>query len=323
MAQPEPGSHEVLLQVRAVGICGSDVHLFRGDHPYRVFPLIYGHEFSATVTAIGADVQEVARGDYVVVEPLLNCGHCYPCRIGRYNCCEQLRVIGVHVNGAFAESVVVPANRVHRVSPTIPPEVAALCEPFSIGVQAVGRAAVDADDRVVVLGAGPIGLTVLAVAKSRGARVAVVDLLDNRLELARRIGADTTINAATSDVPQAVRAFTDGDGASVVVEATGSARAMESTLDLVAFAGRVVLLGVTTKPVTWHGLDFTRKELTILGSRNSANCFATAVQFVTRHPDTVAALTTHHLAFDQVVQAFELADSQPDQVCKIVVTVGG
>ncbi|MBC8077775.1 MAG: zinc-binding alcohol dehydrogenase family protein [Chloroflexales bacterium] len=318
---PELGPHEVRLNVRAVGICGSDIHLFRGEHPYQVFPMIYGHEFVATVGAVDEAVEGLAPGTPVVVEPLLACGRCYPCRIGRYNCCANLRVIGVHRNGGLAEHVIVPAERVFPVPNDLPAEVATLCEPFSIGLQAVARGEIGGADRVAILGAGPIGLAVLLIARSRGARVAVIDLLDSRLALARQLGADVTINGARVDAAAAITEWTDGEGASVVVEATGSARAVESTADLVASAGRIVLVGVTTKPVTFPGLDFTRKELTIVGSRNSASQFSNAVRFVSEHRATVAAMITHRFPFDQVVRAFQTADTQPEDVCKAVVMI--
>lgn len=318
---PTPGPREVQLDVRAVGICGSDIHLFRGEHPYRIFPLIYGHEFTATVAETGPGVTGLQAGTPVVVEPLLACGACYPCRIGRYNCCTRLRVIGVHANGGLAESVVVPAERVFPVPPGLPPEVATLCEPFSIGMQAVTRGAIGAEDRVVILGAGPIGLTVAAIANSRGAQVAVIDLIDSRLALARWLGADVTINGSNTNPAERVAEWTNGEGASVVVEATGNARAVESTVDLVASAGRIVLLGVTTKPVTFPGLDFTRKELTVLGSRNSASVFGEAVRFVVEHRDRVAALITHRFGFEETARAFATADTQPEAVCKAVITI--
>ena len=319
--QPAPGPGEVRLDVRAVGICGSDIHLFRGEHPYRVFPMIYGHEFVATVAEVGPNVEGLELGTPVVVEPLLACGECYPCRIGRYNCCTKLRVVGVHVNGGLAESVVVPRERVFPVPPDLPPEVATLCEPFSIGMQASARGEIGADDRVAILGAGPIGLTVLAIAKSRGAQVAVIDLLPSRLALAHQLGADHTINGASEKPADVIAEWTGGDGASVVVEATGSARAVESTVELAAAAGRIVLVGVTNRPVTFPGLDFTRKELTIVGSRNSASVFAEAVRFVDEQRNLVGAMITHRFALDDVQRAFETADTQPEAVCKAVVTI--
>lgn len=319
--RPEPGRGEVRLDVRAVGICGSDIHLFRGEHPYRVFPMIYGHEFLATIADVGPDVTGLEAGTPVVVEPLLACGQCYPCRIGRYNCCTTLRVIGVHTNGGLAESVVVPAERIFPVPPDLPSEVATLCEPFSIGMQAIARGAIAAEDRVAILGAGPIGLTVLAIAKSRGAQVAVIDLLDSRLAFASHLGADLTINGTSANPADVIAEWTGGEGASAVVEATGNPRAVESTVDLVASAGRIVLVGVTDKPVTFPGLDFTRKEMTILGSRNSASVFGEAVRFVGEQRDLVATMITHRFGFEDVMQAFETADTQPEAVCKAVITI--
>jgi L-gulonate 5-dehydrogenase len=321
--KPEAGPGEVLIDVSAVGICGSDVHLFRGEHPYRVFPMVYGHEISGRVAAVGEGVTGVAPGLNVVVEPLIACGHCYPCRHGRPNCCVELQVIGVHRDGGLQESVAVPAERVFAVPSDLDARVAALCEPFSIGMQAAARGEIAAGDRVVILGAGPIGLTVLAIARSRGAAVATVDLLPGRLEHADQLGAELLVDASREDVKAAVLGFTDAEGASVVVEATGNQRVMESTVDLVAAGGRIVLVGLTTKPVTFPGLEFTRKELTIAGSRNNAGRFGDAVRFVSEHRDEVAGMITQHFPLREVDAAFRLAESNPAGVCKVVVEVQG
>jgi len=319
--RPSPGPGEVLIDVAAVGICGSDVHLFRGEHPYRVFPTVYGHEFSGRVAALGEGVSGVEAGASVVVEPLIACGRCYPCRQGRPNCCVELRVIGVHRDGGLQGSVAVPAACVYSIPADLDAHIAALCEPFSIGMQAASRGEIAAGDRVVILGAGPIGLTVLATARSRGAEVAMVDLLPERLEHAARWGADLLIDASHEDTKAMVLGFTDAEGASVVVEATGSRKAMESTVDLVAAGGRIVLVGVTTEPVTFRGLEFTRKELTILGSRNNAGRFGEAVRFVLEHREAVAGMISQRFPLSEVGAAFRLAESNPARVCKVVVEV--
>lgn len=319
--RPPAGPGEVLVDVAAVGICGSDVHLFRGEHPYRVFPMVYGHEIAGRVAEVGAGVAGIEAGTAVVVEPLIACGHCYPCRQERQNCCVELQVIGVHRDGGLQGSVAVPAERVFAVPADLDPHIAALCEPFSIGMQAVGRGEIGDGDRVVILGAGPIGLTVLAIARSRGASVAVVDLLPGRLEHAARLGADLLIDGSREDVPAAVLGFTAGEGASVIVEATGSRKAMESTVDLVAAGGRIVMVGLTTQPVTFPGLEFTRKELTIVGSRNNAGRFGDAVRFVVEHRDDVAGMVTQRFPLHEVGDAFRLAEGNSAEVCKVVVQV--
>lgn len=320
-SRPHAEFGEVLIDVSAVGICGSDIHLFRGEHPYRVFPMVYGHEFSGRVAALGDGVTGIELGGSVVVEPLIACGRCYACRNGRPNCCVQLQVIGVHRDGGLQNSLAVPAERVYSVPSDLDPQVAALCEPFSIGMQAAARGEIGGSDRVVILGAGPIGLTVLAIAHSRGARVAVVDLLPSRLRHAEQLGAELLIDASKRDATGAVLDFTGGDGASVVVEATGSRAAMESTVALVAAGGRIVLVGLTTEAVTFPGLDFTRKELTVLGSRNNAGRFGDAVRFVSEHRDAVAGMITQRFTFQNVGAAFELAESNPAEVCKVIIQV--
>ena len=244
-SKPEPGPGEVQVQTRAVGICGSDIHLYTGTHPYGTYPNVFGHEVSGLVAEVGEGVSGLTPGDHVVLEPLIWCGECYPCSIGRTNCCSRMRTIGVTEPGALADFFVVPARCLHKAPKDLAPQVAALCEPYSIGFQANARGQINENDHVVVIGAGPIGLTVLAAARQRGAQVAITDLIDRRLELAHQMCADLTVNANRTDPVAAIRDWTGGNMASVVVEAVGHPQTIESTIKLMADAGRVVIVGVT------------------------------------------------------------------------------
>jgi threonine dehydrogenase-like Zn-dependent dehydrogenase len=317
-AKSEPGPGEVQVQSRVVGICGSDIHLYTGTHPYRTYPNVFGHEVSGWVTRVGQGVSGLSPGDHVVMEPLVWCGECYPCSIGRTNCCSRMRTIGVTEPGAMADFFNVPARCLHQAPKDLPAQVAALCEPYSIGFQATARGEVDARDHVVVLGAGPIGLTILAAAKQRGAQVAITDLIDRRLEIARKMAADLTINSGQSDPVAAVREWTGGSMASVVIEAVGHPKTIESAIELVADAGRVVIVGVTEQAASIRGVDMTKKELTIYGSRNNLGRFKEAVDYVSTQPDLAAAMVTHQFSFSQAIEAFETADAHPEQVCKVI-----
>ena len=321
--EPVPGPGEALVRVEAVGLCGSDLHLYLGDHPYATFPQTQGHEFAGIVERFeGPYDGSIAVGDRVAVEPLRPCGDCYPCRHGRPNCCTRLAVLGAHVPGALTERIAVRADALYEAN-GLDPELGALVEPISIGLHAVVRGAVTADDSVVVFGAGPIGQAILLAAADRGARVLVVDRLPARLELARRLGAAAVVDATRDAPPDAIAQWTGGDGAGVVFEATGVPAVIRTAVDVVASAGRIVIVGLSTQEVSLPVVEFTRKELTILGSRNNAGIFGEAVDLVRRHQEQVRALITHRFTLDQAPQAIAFALEHPAEAEKVIIRVGG
>jgi L-gulonate 5-dehydrogenase len=264
---PPTGPDEVLVRVRATGICAGDMYIYQGKNPYANYPIIGGHEICGLIAEVGYAVKHLSPGALVVVEPFLGCGRCYPCRVGKSNCCANLQIIGVHRAGGFAEFVVAPAW-------------AAFAEPVAIGVQACRRGDVQVGEYMLVLGAGPIGLALIEVALARGARPVVTDINESRLEFARTLGAQTL--KPGENLLKQVLDQTDGEGAPVVIEATGNAQAMETTVDLVAAGGRIVILGLVKRGtmVRMPGLEFTRKEMTVLGSRASVNCFPESLQLL-------------------------------------------
>jgi L-gulonate 5-dehydrogenase len=294
--QPAPGADEVLVAVKAAGICAGDMHIYSGKSPYAEFPIIGGHEICGTVERLGEQVSNFAAGQLVVVEPFLSCGTCYPCRIGKSNCCARLQIIGVHRPGGYAESVLVPATHLHLVPANLSPLWAAFAEPVTIGIHACHRAAILPSEYVLVLGCGPIGLAIIEVALSKKAYVVAVDINEQRLETARGLGAK--VLPGGDNLVAAVLQQTDQDGAPVVIEATGNPAAIESTVQLVAPGGRIVIVGLTARGVgvMFPGLDFTRKELTILGSRTEVNCF----------PEALALLASGQLGFPRAATEFSL-----------------
>lgn len=277
---PAPGRRDVLIRPKASGICAGDMYLYAGKNPYAKYPLIGGHEVCGVVTAVGDDVSRVKPGDLVVIEPVIGCGTCYPCRIGKPNCCVNFQLIGLHRPGGYADFVLAPEANIHRVPNRVSPVMASFAEPLTIGLHACRRGNVEQGEYTLILGAGPIGLAILEVAKVRGARVVIADINDARLEFARTLGAETL--KSDEKLLAAVLEQTRGEGAPVVIEATGNPQAMELTIDLVASGGRVVIVGLVKKGVNvaWAGLDFTRKEVNILGSRNSVGCFPEALELL-------------------------------------------
>lgn len=269
---PEPGPPapgEVLLRIHRVGVCGTDYHAYRGRQPFFSYPRVLGHELGAAVVDVGEGVAGVRVGDRVAVEPYLNCGTCQPCRAGLTNCCESLRVLGVHTDGGMAEYLRVPAAKVH-VSNALSFEQLALVETLGIGAHAVDRARVRANDLVLVLGAGPVGLSVVQFAKAAGATVAVLDLVENRLCFCQKyLGADAVLQSSGDETLAHLRAVLGGDRPTVVFDATGSDASMQESFSYPASGGRLLFVGLFQGDVTFHDPDFHRRELTLLASRNS------------------------------------------------------
>lgn len=322
--RPTPAPGEALLRVRAVGICGSDLHAYHGRQPFLTYPRVLGHEVAAEVVALGESAQAeaisrgISIGSRVCVDLVINCGTCYPCRVGRPNCCVNIQVMGVHVDGGFADYLTAPISRLYPIPDEISDDEAALIEPLTIGCQAIGRGEVAAGETVLVIGAGPIGLVSLLAAKARGARIIISDLIDSRLALARKLGAEKTVNTSTENLLEAVTAFTHGEGANVVVEAVGIPATVLSSIEAVSSAGRVVLLGLGQRPVEIVPTTLIRKEIDIRASRMNSRRFPEALDLVARARLPLADLITHRMSLAEASQAFELLSAKPDETCKIV-----
>ncbi len=300
-ATPKCGAGDVLLRPIAAGICAGDMQHYSGRNPYTKYPLICGHEVCGTVIEVGPEVSRFKRDDLVVIEPVVGCGHCYSCRHGKPNCCMNFCLIGLHRPGGYAELCVAPEKNVHALPCGLDPVTASFAEPLTIGLQACRRGSVSAGEYCVILGAGPIGLAILEVAKLRGARVVITDINEERLAFARQIGAETL--KADDNLLATVLEHTHNEGADVVIEATGVPQVIESAIDLVAPGARVVIVGLVKKGigVTFPGLDFTRKEVNILGSRNSVNCF----------PEAIALLASGAVTYPKVATRIPMWEGVP------------
>ena len=319
---PKPGRDEALVRVEKVGICGSDFSLFNGSHPYASYPLTQGHEFSGTVVEFGGSYDgPIELGERVAVEPLIPCGKCFPCRRGRYNCCTRLAVLGAHVPGALTELIAVRTGALYGVG-DLDPELAALAEPISIGLQGVVRSEINAGEQAVIFGAGPIGQAVLLAAVDKGVRVLVVDKVASRLELARKLGAEVVVEA-TENVETEIADWTEGDGPAVVFEATGVPDIIRTAIQIVASSGRVVILGLSSKEVSLPVVEFTRKELTVLGSRNNTSLFGEAVSLVGRNKEHARSLITHRFTLGDAEKAIRFAMEHPAEAEKVMIDVVG
>ena len=239
---PVPGEKEALLKVRYCGICGADVASYTGNQPFTSYPRIPGHEFSAEIVEIGENPQGLKAGDVVTANPYFNCGSCYSCERGFVNCCTDNQTMGVQRDGSFSEYITMPVERLIPGMGLSAKELA-LIEPFSISYHALSRANIQPTDKVLVVGAGPIGLFALISAKMRGATVYVSDTLEGRLETALEYGADGVINVANKDLMEAMEEITGGKGFDVCVEACGLSQTLLNCIDAVCFAGSIILIG--------------------------------------------------------------------------------
>ncbi len=318
----KPGSREILVRVRRAGICGSDLHIFHGSNPFAKYPRIVGHEFGGEVEAIGPDVEGFDLGDAVVVDPVVSCGHCYACRVGRFNVCANLEVFGVHRDGGFRDRVVVPVSNAVKVSKHLPIAIAALAEPFSIAANVLLRTGIDAGDTVLIYGAGTVGLTVLQVAKMHGARCIVADLDDARLARAEGFGADVVVNSGRTAVADAVRDENEGLGPSLVIDGAGVPALLEEACRLASPAGRIGILGFSPAPCNVSQQEIVKKELTLVGSRLNRHLLPQVVEWLESGRLKPEAMITQTFPVGEAREAFDLIERDPGSTIKVQLTFG-
>ncbi|MBE5808713.1 MAG: zinc-binding alcohol dehydrogenase family protein [Clostridiales bacterium] len=312
---------EVLVKVCSGGICGSDIGIYRGTNALATYPRIIGHEFGGIVEAVGISVSSVRVGDHVAVDPVRACGHCYACTHGFPNVCAKLEVCGVHRDGGFSEYVVAPAKDVYAVDPAgIPLEHLCAIEPYSIGAEVSARASISADDSVLVMGSGPIGNCIMQVARAKGARVMMTDLLDARLERAVDMGADRVVNTTREDLKTAVLDFTQGEGMPVVVDSICQDWSLDAAIQLTCPAARVVALGTSDKVSSIRQLDIVKKELTVVGSRLNNRRFPEVIKLMSAGKLTPDKLCTSIHPFTQIEHALDRAINHQDEECKVTLS---
>ena len=305
-AVPEPGPDQVLVEVAAVGICGSDVHYFDhgriADFVVRE-PLVLGHEASGTIRAVGSAVTDRAVGQRVAMEPQETCGRCRECQSGRYNLCPDVRFFATPpIHGAFAEYVILAAHRAHPVPDSLSDEAAALIEPLSVGVWAGQKAQIQPGDRVLVIGAGPVGLLCADVARARGAGwVGVSDTNDHRLEVAAARGATQTINALAGPLADQI------EPVDVVLECSGATPAVQSAFAVARPAARIVLIGLGNPTIELPVAVIQVKELLVTGTFRYANCYPSAIALAASGAVDLDGLVTAKFGLEQVAEALSVA----------------
>jgi alcohol dehydrogenase len=322
-APPAPEAGQALVRVRRIGICGTDIAGFLGKMPFFSYPRIPGHELGVEVLAVGEGVTHIAPGDLCSVEPYMNCQECYACSRGHTNCCERLKVLGVMMDGGMTEQMVLPARKLHRAN-QLSPDQCALVETLAIGCHAVNRGHPQPDENVLVIGAGPIGLSVLEFVKLSGARAIVMDMNQQRLDFCReQMGVEHTVLAGDAKELETLDWITAGRHADVVIDATGSHQSMGQALKYSAFAGRVVYVGITQQDISFpHATVMHRRELTLMGSRNALPAdFTRIIQLIEEGKIDTRPWITHQTNFAQLIGAFESFTRPETGVIKAIVTV--
>ena len=328
--KPNPKDDQVLIRVHWVSICGTDLHIYLGEFKPRVtYPRILGHEFSGVVESVGRHISHFKKGDRVVADPIIWCNQCPACLNGHHNACKFLKLIGVDIDGAFAEYVVVDGDKVFKVPEVLSLRDAALIELYSIGVHSIRKAMIEPGDRAVVLGAGRLGLSVLEVLKQTAASwVCSVDLLENRLEIAKRLGADLVINARQEDPVKKILSITDGVGVDRVIETIGTAAAIknrempvEQAVRIARHGGRIVVMGMGSQstPVFWK--EFVEKEIQLVGSRVTLGDFPRALSLMVQgrfHPEL---FISNEFPLEETGKAFRLLEEEPDRYLKFLIKV--
>jgi 2-desacetyl-2-hydroxyethyl bacteriochlorophyllide A dehydrogenase len=306
---------EALVRVRRIGVCGTDIHAFHGRQPFFDYPRVLGHE-------LGVEVLEAPRGDHGLrpgdlcsVEPYLNCGECIACRSGKPNCCERLRVLGVHIDGGMQDFLSVPVEKLHP-GKGLTLDQLALVETLGIGAHGVERAGVREGEFVLVIGAGPIGLSVLPFAMARGARVAVMDISAHRLAFCREhLGVAMTIHPGEEDAAARLREFGGGDLPTAVIDATGNPQSMQGCFELAAHGGRIVFVGLFPGEVRFDDPNFHRRELTLLASRNALpSTFDDIIRLILSRKIDTSPWITHRFALAEAPARFAEVTAAPGLV---------
>lgn len=322
-AKPVLQKGQAIIKIKRIGICGTDLHAFEGTQPYFEYPRVLGHELAGElIDADGAD--DFAKGEAVTFIPYFNCGSCIACRRGKPNCCVNMKVCGVHVNGGMTEYLSVPSSSlIHGEGLSF--DELALVEPLAIGAHGVRRAAVENDEYVLVIGAGPIGLGTMEAARIAGAHVIGMDVNDDRLQFCKNmLGVQHVVNALSANAKEQVAQITGGDMPTVVIDCTGNVKAINNAFDYLAHGSRYVLIGLQKEAVSFSHPEFHKRETTLMSSRNATrDDFEHVISCMKRGDVKPATYITHRVLFDKVRAEFADWLNPANKVIKAMVHVNG
>lgn len=317
---PQPGKGEVRVKVKLAGICGSDSHIFRGHNPFAKYPRVIGHEFFGVIDAVGEGVEKARLGERVSVDPVINCGHCYPCSVNRPNVCTSLQVLGVHRDGGFAQYSCVPAKNAHVIPDDISDEFAVMIEPFTIAANVTAHLKPTDKDIALIYGAGPMGLTSVQVLKGvyNVKQVIVVDRIPERLAMAQRCGADKVINNTSLSLSEELEKLNVRP--TIIIDAACHPSILQEAINIASPAGRIAIMGFSNAPCEIIQQGITGKELSIFSSRLNADKFPQVIEWLEKKQIDPSQLITHRFDYQDVVAAIETFEKDQKNCCKVLLT---
>lgn len=317
---PEPAAGEVRVKIKLAGICGSDSHIYRGHNPFAKYPRVIGHEFFGLIDAVGQGVDASRLGQRVSVDPVINCGHCYPCSVGKPNVCTSLVVLGVHRDGGFSEYATVPAKNAWVIPDAIPDENAVMVEPFTIAANVTGQLNPQESDVALIYGAGPMGLVTLQALKGvyKVKQVIVVDRIEERLAMATCSGADLVINNGQKPLQETLDE--QGIKPTIIVDAACHPTILAEAISLASPAARIAIMGFSSEPSQIVQQGITGKELSIFSSRLNAGKFPVVIDWLSHGLIDPTKLVTHQFDYQQVTDAIELFEKDQRHCCKVLLT---
>jgi L-gulonate 5-dehydrogenase len=317
---PQPAKGEVRVKVKLAGICGSDSHIYRGHNPFAKYPRVIGHEFFGIIDDVGENVDIARIGERVSVDPVISCGHCYPCSVGRPNVCESLTVLGVHRDGGFSQYAVVPSQNAYTIPDEISDESAVMIEPFTIAANVTAHLKPTENDVTLIYGAGPMGLTSVQALKGvyNVKEVIVVDRIDERLNMAKISGADRVINNTSLSLKDELDRLSIKP--TVIIDAACHPSILQEAITIASPAARILIMGFSSEacPITQQSI--TSKELSIFSSRLNAKKFPVVIDWLKEKLIDPQKLITHRFDYIKVIQAIETFEKDQKQCCKVLLT---
>lgn len=312
--------NNVLVKMTAAGICGSDVGIYHGTNAAATYPRIIGHEMVGRVAEVGSGVTQVKAGDRVIVNQVTSCGHCYPCRIGRGNVCDNLAVRGVHIDGGYREFLAVPESDCYLLPDSLSDKDAVMIEPTTIAIQSCTRAELKKDDMLLIYGSGALGSTILKIARLMCDHIIVADIVDDKLEAAKANGAKYTINVMKEDLVEKVKEYTEGHGSTVSIDSACTKDSLIQLLKATGNAGRVMTMGFSVAGTEVNQFLITSKELDVRGSRLQNKMFGKAIQLIHEGKLDLNGAVSHTFPLLKAQEAFDFVDSHDPSIRKIVLT---
>lgn len=323
MEKPEITEHDnVLIKMTAAGICGSDVGIYHGTNAAATYPRVIGHEMVGIVERTGEHVTHLKPGDRVIVDQVVNCGHCYACEIDRGNVCAELKVRGVHIDGGYREYMAVPEKDCYLLPEGLSDETAVMIEPITIAIQSCSRAALNEKDTLLIYGAGALGSSILKIARLSGAKIIAADIVEEKLAEAVENGADFTINCGKEDVVARAKELTGGYGPTVCIDAACTKDSLLTLLKAAGNAGRVMTMGFSVDPVQVNQFLITSKELDVRGSRLQNKKFQRAIELIREGKLDLTGAVSHTFPLERAKEAFEFIDTKDASIRKVVLTFG-